>query len=182
MANYTEQVAALYKNAPILGKDISSKSEAPAIRVPDLHEYEQLLSEIFADFNWEPERQAASVAHHVEHEGQHAFAAKAVGATVTGFCARLWRSEEGLNAFYPYTAIDCKALGGSALLYASILLYPTEPSDGDLSMADGIGYGVANLGAEATEHNATHENTIPVPLSYIPSTRMIIDLSPRAVA
>lgn len=108
----------------------------------------------------------------VRHEGQHADAAKKLGAKESLFGLELQRIAQSKTdtegeltlrlAFH--AAINHKVTKlGLALTKA----YPSEGIEGDLRSVKALGYtGVQQLGDRALEYNRAHGPVMPIPLSY----------------
>jgi len=119
-----------------------------------------------------------SVRQVLTHESQHAAASETLGALRTGFMLNLAKSDNGSAL---WQLMHQASMVTTKLGLAAAAAHPTVPSPGDMDDIHGMGYdgGIDELGYKIVAHNqaTTPGLTIPVPLSYAPSTAQIIDLA-----
>ena len=150
-------------------------AEPGEIILPDSQEYHEVLQEVdrIQDMN--------TIGERMRHERQHVLAAHALATVQSELGVRFWRVYDNREStFYrigsqPFARIV--DLTTTKLGMGTIMAHPIDPSEGDLTDLESIGYDIDEVGYKAVAHNLEKDDKLAVPLSYKPSRRIYIDVA-----
>lgn len=166
----------MYSNSRIIPKNQQGQSNIVSVHSPrQLHQLIEVAHKIIGINSSERD-----IADTVRHESQHAAAVKAMGERAM-YGVRFGLTTEyfvGMQASVEQSPLilqpDGKPERLSLLKHMAAIAHPEWLSAGDTLNLENYGYDIDRVGFEATAHNQQGDDYIPAPMSYRPSTAVII--------